>query len=116
MGKHVATEADYTAPIHHFHSANNPRRHLIASGNRGRSSDSRNNRRTRAVGLPRRHFFKRSSAQLVMPTMPVRMVTSATGRNLLECSDGNGGAPGFLDWAITSGATAPTLNMNAGIE
>src|SRR5438045_8838397 len=51
-----------------------------------------------------------------MPMMPVRIVGSGTGANLLECRLGSGGAPGFLLSATFAGSTAPTLNMNAGIE
>jgi len=50
-----------------------------------------------------------------MPMIPVRIVTSATGRNLLECNEGKGAAPVFYESAIFSGATAPTSNINAGM-
>lgn len=52
------------------------------------------------------HFFISSSTAVVIPTMPVRMVGSGTGANLLECRLGNSFPP-FLNWAIFSGATAP---------
>ena len=41
------------------------------------------------------YFFINSSTALVIPTMPVRMVGSGPGANLLECRLGNG-APVFL--------------------
>ena len=52
------------------------------------------------------HFFINSSTAVVIPTMPVRMVGSGTGANLLECRPGNS-FPSFLNWAMFSGATAP---------
>ncbi len=61
------------------------------------------------------YFFSRSSTTLVIATIPVRIVGSGTGRNLLECNEGRL-APVFFASATFSGATAPTLNMKAGIE
>jgi hypothetical protein len=61
------------------------------------------------------YFFIKSSTALVMAMSPVRMVGSGTGANLLECKLGNG-VPVFLLSAAFAGSTAPTLNMNAGIE
>ena len=55
-----------------------------------------------------RYFFIKSSTALVIATTPVRIVGSGTGANLLECKLGSGGAPGFFEAAIFSGATAPT--------
>src|SRR5438874_503179 len=49
-------------------------------------------------------------------TMPVRIVGSGIGANLLECKLGNGAAPCFLDSAIFCGSTAPTWKSTAGIE
>jgi len=54
------------------------------------------------------YFFIRSRTALVITISPVLIVGSGTGANLLECKLGNGGAPGFLEAAILSGATAPT--------
>src|SRR4051812_42869651 len=61
------------------------------------------------------YFFIRSSTALVIPMIPVRIVGSGTGANLLECRLGNG-VPLFLLSAAFAGSTAPTLNINAGIE
>src|SRR5947207_8419791 len=54
------------------------------------------------------HFFIRSSTAAVIATIPVRIVGSGTGANLLECKLGSGDAPGFFDSAIFAGSTAPT--------
>src|SRR5438876_10903051 len=62
-----------------------------------------------------RHFFSSSTTALVIPIIPVRMVGSGTGANLLECKLGNG-VPLFFDSATFAGSTAPTTNMNAGRE
>ncbi len=64
----------------------------------------------------RRHFFIKSSTAEVIAIMPVRIVGSGTGANLLECRLGSGAAPGFRLSAYFAGSTAPTLNMQAGIE
>ncbi len=63
-----------------------------------------------------RYFFIKSSTALVIATMPVRIVGSGTGANLLECRLGSGAPPGFFDSAIFSGATAPTWKSTAGME
>ena len=55
-----------------------------------------------------RYFFIKSRTALVIAITPVRIVGSGKGANLLECKLGNGAAPGFLEAAIFSGATAPT--------
>ena len=55
-----------------------------------------------------RHFFIKSSTALVNATTPLRIVGSRSGANLLECKLGSGGAPGFFESAIFSGATTPT--------
>lgn len=63
------------------------------------------------VGSPKRvsrYFFIKSRTALVIAIMPVRMVGSGTGANLLECRLGSGSAPGFFEAAILSGATPPT--------
>ena len=62
------------------------------------------------------YLFIKSITALVMPMIPVRIVGSGTGANLLECRLGNGVAPGFLLSATFAGSTAPTLNMKAGTE
>ena len=62
-----------------------------------------------------RYFFIKSSTAATIPTMPVLIVGSGTGANLLECKLGKG-VPLFLLSATFAGSTAPTLNMNAGIE
>src|SRR5437588_12958383 len=62
------------------------------------------------------YFFIRSSTAAVMATVPVRIVGSGTGANLLECKLGGGDAPGFFDSAIFAGSTAPTWKSTAGIE
>ena len=54
------------------------------------------------------YFFIKSNTAAVIATMPVRIVGSGTGANLLECKVGSGGAPGFFDSAIVAGSTAPT--------
>src|SRR5438128_6328853 len=63
-----------------------------------------------------RYFFIRSSTAAVIATIPVRIVGSGTGANLLECKLGSGDAPGFFDSAIFAGSTAPTWKSTAGIE
>jgi hypothetical protein len=68
----------------------------------------------RVASLPG-YFFISSSTAFVIPINPVRIVGSGTGANLLECKLGRG-APVFLLSAAFAGSTAPTLNMNAGIE
>ena len=59
-------------------------------------------------GIPDHYFFIRSRTAAVIATIPVRIVGSGTGANLLECKVGSGGAPGFFDSAIFAGSTAPT--------
>jgi len=54
------------------------------------------------------YFFIRSSTAAVIATIPVRIVGSGRGANLLECKLGSGDAPGFFDSAILVGSTAPT--------
>ena len=49
------------------------------------------------LGFFENHFFIKSSTAAVIATMPVRIVGSGTGANLLECKVGSGGAPGFFD-------------------
>ena len=61
------------------------------------------------------HFFINSSTAVVIPIMPVRMVGSGTGANLLECRLGNS-FPSFLYSAIFAGSTAPMWKSTAGIE
>src|SRR4029077_13833927 len=62
------------------------------------------------------YFFIRSSTAAVIATMPVRIVGSGTGANLLECRVGSGAVPGFFDSANFAGSTAPTWKLTAGIE
>jgi len=54
------------------------------------------------------YFFIKSSTAAVIATIPVRIVGSGTGANLLECKLGRGDAPGFFESAILDGSTAPT--------
>ena len=60
------------------------------------------------LGFAENYFFIRSSTAAVIATIPVRIVGSGTGANLLECKLGSGDAPGFFDSAILVGSTAPT--------
>jgi hypothetical protein len=60
------------------------------------------------LGFAEDYFFIRSSTAAVIATMPVRIVGSGTGANLLECRVGSGAAPGFFDSANFAGSTAPT--------
>src|SRR5207237_3676911 len=62
------------------------------------------------------YFFIKSSTATVIATIPVRIVGSGIGANLLECKLGNGVAPGFFDSAIFCGSTAPTWKSTAGTE
>lgn len=62
------------------------------------------------------YFFIKSSTALVIAMMPVLIVGSGTGANLLECRLGSGGASGFLEAVIFSVATAPTWKSIAGME
>src|SRR5207247_10413239 len=62
------------------------------------------------------YFFIKSSAAAVIATIPVRIVGSGTGANLLECKLGSREAPGFFDSAILAGSTAPTWKSTAGTE
>src|SRR5436853_6376294 len=69
-----------------------------------------------ALAFADHYFFVSSSTAAVIATIPVRIVGSGTGANLLECKLGSGDAPGFFDSAIFAGSTAPTWKSTAGIE
>jgi hypothetical protein len=73
-----------------------------------RKSATRDRCRPRQNRVSRNHFFVKSNTAEVIATMPVRIVGSGTGANLLECRVGSGAAPGFFDSANFAGSTAPT--------
>src|SRR5205814_9593607 len=62
------------------------------------------------------YFFIKSSTAAVMATMPVRIVGSGIGANLLECKLGNGAAPGFLDSAILDRKSTRLNSSHLGIS
>src|SRR6266705_1683317 len=71
------------------------------------------NNLTNYIGLA--YFFIKSSTAVVIAMIPVRIVGSGTGANLLECRVGNS-FPACLYSAIFAGSTAPMWKLTAGIE
>ena len=57
------------------------------------------------------YFFINSSTAAVIPIIPVRIVGSGTGANLLECRVGNS-FPAFLNSAIFAGIDCAEVKIN----